>query len=56
MAYSNYPESGTVLSVIVKELIDDVNDLKVFRDFVLQDPITLEKYEQYKTYEILKDQ
>lgn len=51
-----YPEPGIAMSVVVKELIDKVDDLKIFRDFVLQDPITLEKYEQYKTFRILKDQ
>ena len=51
-----YPEPSVAMSVVVKQLIDKVDDLNLFRDFVLQDPITLEKYEQYKTFRILKDQ
>lgn len=52
----SYPQSGSSITDVVKDLIDDVNDLKLFRDFVLQDPSTTEKFEQYKTYRILKDQ
>jgi hypothetical protein len=51
---TGYPVQGTAISDVVKGLIDDMNDLKLFREFVLQDPIMLEKYEQYKIFKILK--
>lgn len=50
-----YPAQGTLMTDVVKGLIDEINDLKVFREFVLQDPTTLDKYEQFKTFHILKD-
>lgn len=39
---------------VVKVIVDEMNEMKLFRDFVLQDPIMLEKYEQFKTFKILK--
>lgn len=53
--YNKYPETGTLMTDVVKSIIDDMNDLKLFREFVLQDPITLEKYEQFKTFTVLKN-
>ena len=53
--YNKYLETGTLMTDVVKSIIDDMNDLKLFREFVLQDPITLEKYEQFKTFTVLKN-
>ena len=40
---------------VLAEVINDLNELKLFKEFALQDPNTLEKYEQYKTFVILKN-
>lgn len=54
MQYKKHPDRGALMTDVVKELIDDMNDLKLFREFVLQDPITAEKFEKFKTFNILK--
>jgi hypothetical protein len=56
MKFNKFDPQPSTLITEVKDLIDEVNDLKLFREFVLQDPSTTEKFEQYKTYRILKDQ
>lgn len=50
-----YPNPGTELNVVMKGMIDELYELKAFRDFVLQDPKMQEQWEQYKTFRILKD-
>ena len=54
MQYNKHPDRGALMTDVVKEIIDDMNDMKLFREFVLQDPVTLEKFDKFKTFKILK--
>lgn len=47
-------KSDSMTSVMMK-VIDELNDVRLFKEFMLQDPATMEKYEQYKTFKALKD-
>lgn len=50
-----YPLTGTAVADVVRDIIDELHELKTFRDFVLQDPAMQEQWEQYKTFRLLKD-
>jgi hypothetical protein len=54
MQYNKHPDSRALMTDVVKEHIDNINDLKLFREFILQDPITAEKFDKFKTFNILK--
>jgi len=47
-------KSDPITSVMMK-FMDELNEIRIFREFMLQDPKTLEKYEQFKTFKALKD-
>jgi len=54
---TGYPAASTAMVDVVKGIIDEMDemdDLRLFKEFVLQDPVTAEKYDQFKTFKILK--
>lgn len=51
---SKYPPAGIAIADVAKILIDEMEELRMFKQFVLQDPEMAVRYEKFKTFEILK--
>ena len=52
---NKYPNRGDLMVDVTKVLIDEIEDLRRFQRFVLQDSKLAEQYEKFKTFDILKD-
>ena len=48
--------TGQRITDVINSIAGDIKELRLFKEFVLQDPKMLEKFEAFKTFKRLKDQ